>query len=96
MSITTPLAPPVAARVAVVPVGRAPLSVWGTEKDMRHPALLGQFTAPEVEPKDCTLRNIRSVLALNTSVTGEQVVFPDVRARMPVPVAAAALDVIRS
>jgi hypothetical protein len=68
----------------------------GTEKDIRHPALLGQFTFVAVEPNDCTLRNIKSVLALNTSVTGEQLVFPVETAKTLVPLAAIALDVIRT
>lgn len=94
LSITTALVPPLAASVAVVPVGSAPPRVLGTEKDIRHPALLGQLTELDVEPNDSTLRNIQSVLLLYTSVKGEQVVFPVETATTLVPLAAMALDVI--
>jgi hypothetical protein len=94
LSITTPLVPPLAASVAEVPAGSAPPRVVGTEKDIRHPALLGQFTALDVEPSDSTLRNIKSVLLLNTSVSGEQVVFAVETASTLVPLAAMALEVI--
>jgi hypothetical protein len=96
LSITTPLVPPLAASVAVVPAGSVPPRVVGIEKDMRHPALLGQFTGLELEPGDSTLRNIQSLLLLNTSVTGEQVVFAVASASTLVPLAAMALDVIRT
>ena len=94
MSITIPLVPPLSAAVAVVPAGSVPPRVVGTENDIRHPVLLGQFTGLEVEPSDCTLRKIRSLLALYTSVTGEQVVFPVETASTLVLVVAMALDVI--
>ena len=94
LSITTPLVPPLAASVAVVPVGSAPPRVVGTKKDIRHPVVLEQFTGLAVELNDSTLRNIKSVLALYTSVTGEQVVFPVETATTTVPLAAMALDVI--
>jgi len=68
----------------------------GTEKDITHPALLGQFTGGELDPNDSTLRNIQSLLLLNTSVSGEQVVFPVETAGTLVPLAAMALDVIRT
>ena len=94
LSITTPLVPPLAASVAAVPAGSVPPRVVGTEKDITHPALLGQFTGEELDPNDSTLRNIQSLLLLNTSVTGEQVVFAEERARTLVLLVSMALDVI--
>jgi hypothetical protein len=40
------------------------------------PPIAGQFTEDEVALKDCTLRNIRSVVPLSTSVMGEHGVLP--------------------
>ena len=96
LSITTPLVPPLSASVALVLVGSAPPRVVGTEKDIRHPTLLGQFTAADVEPNDSTLRKIQSVLLLYTSDTGEHVVLPVETASTLVPLADIALDVIRT
>ena len=96
LSITTPLVPPLSASVALVLVGSAPPRVVGTEKDIRHPTLLGQFTAADVEPNDSTLRKIQSVLLLYTSDTGEHVVLPVETASTLVLLADIALDVIRT
>ena len=94
MSITRPLVPPLSLSAALVAVGSVPPRVVGTEKDIRHPVLLGQFTAPEVEPDPCTLRKTRSVLALYISVAGEQVVLAVETTSTLVLLVAMALDVI--
>ena len=52
LSMIMPLVPPLAARVAVVALGSDPPSVVGMLKDIRQPALVGQFTGDEVEPND--------------------------------------------
>ena len=96
MSTATPLVPPLAVSEAVVLVGSGPPRVVGTENDIRHPVLVGHFTDVDIEPKFCTLRNIKSVSALNTSVTGEQVVFAVDTASTVVPLEAIAFDVIAS
>jgi hypothetical protein len=95
LSITIPLVPPVAANLAVGAAGSDPIRLLGTENDIKQPVVKEQFRGLPVELV-ATLRNTRSVLALNTSVTGEHPVFTFDTARALVPLAAVALDVIRT
>ncbi len=90
-----PLVPPAAASVAAGAVGRVPVEVVGTEKDIRHPVVSVQLTGLAVELDDSTLKNIKSVpVALNTSVRGEQVVLAVETASTLVPLVAMTLAVI--
>ena len=96
LSISIPLVPPLENKVAVVAVGSGPVRVVGTEKDITHPALLGQPTGASVLPLASTLRKIQSAGLLNTSVTGEQVVPRVESASTLLPLAAMALELIRT
>lgn len=96
VSATIPLEPPLAHRgLAAVPVGSAPPEVVGTEKFIRHPVVVGQFTGLAVLLFDSTLRKIQSLVPSYTSVTGEQMELPVERAAGTVlPLAAMPLLVI--
>ena len=77
--------PPLAHRgLTAVPVGSAPPEVVGTEKFIRHPVVVGQFTGLASLLFDSTLRKIQSLVPSYTSVTGEQVVPAVERASTPV------------